>query len=143
MKILILQHIEPLWEEKFNIDELINNVIKHINRSKYDKVILTTLEYTGGYEELKPFIDMEKEFSYAWENPETEKEWYKNNNIDTKDIIEVSTPHGWAYLYDWIKRLKGHKVSVCGGYDGECLTDLQDILTYLNIPFKRVESCIY
>ena len=147
-KVLILHHIEPMWEACFNAYELVKKCLTHINRSKYDKIILATFECSKqelyDYPEYIPLvekIDELQNWSYAW-----------GSDIDTAasdfggspdDYIYVSTPHETAYLYDWIKDLKGCQVSVAGGHRDECLQDLIETLEHLDIKYKKIEQCIY
>ncbi len=144
MKILILHHIEPMWEHLFchYPEDYFQLIEEHLEAVLYDKVILTTLEYTGGYDALRHLWDIEEEWSYGWEDPEFNVEWYNNSHIKADDIIPA-LGHEFTYLYPWIKELKGHKIHLAGGGDSECLQDLVDSLCHLDIPYKKIYNLIY
>lgn len=144
MKILILHHIEPMWERSFchNPQDYCFLIEQHIQQESYDKIILTTLEYTGGYNEIKHLWDVEEEWSYTWDDPSEYHERYNDCQIDVNDMIPASG-HEWAYLYPWIKELQGSDVYLAGGAESECLQDLVDSLNYLNIPNTKVHNLIF
>lgn len=144
MKILILHHIEPMWENSFRHwpEDYFLLIGEHLEEEHYDKVILTTLEYTGGYDAIKHLWDTEEEWSYAWEDPAKYPEWYSGSNIDMEDMIPASG-HEFAYLYPWIKELSGNDIHLAGGGEGECLQDLIDSLDHLEIPYKKIYNLIY
>ena len=142
-RVLILHHIEPMWEACFNREDFLKTVVTHIRRARYDKVILATLEgcQDSVYPELEGLYTELVDWSYAWEDsPETSAEQF---DMPVEDFIEVSSPHQVAYLYPWIKDLKHYQVSVCGGHRWECLLDLEESLQHLNIDYRRIERCIY
>ena len=143
MKVLVLHHIEPMWEACFDRDDLLKKVRKYIRKGNYDRVILATLEgdRSSVYPELEGLYTELVDWSYAWESdPETSAEQF---GMPVEDFIEVSSPHQVAYLYPWIKELKGHEVAVCGGHRWECLLDLTETLDHLGIPYTKIEKCIY
>lgn len=140
-RVLILHHVEEMWSKAFDRDDLCHNIRDHILRARYDRVILATLEGSGTYPEIAPLVDQEVNWSYAFEQPD----YYRKRKcgINPEDIIPVSTQHNWAYVYQWIKELRGWHVSIAGGADGECLTDLQETLDHLGIKYRRIERCIF
>jgi hypothetical protein len=144
MKILVLHHIEPEWREFFNEEDLFRNLFIHLKRKHYDKIILATL--TGiVYPELRPIITQEFEWDYYWEDPVAEeyRAWYEERGYNITDVIPVPTVHRWTYLYDWIKSLRGHRVTIAGGLRSECLRDLEEALAHTGVCFSRLESCCY
>jgi hypothetical protein len=143
MKILIIHHVEPQWVKSFNRDEndYLLDIENHVIHNDYDRIIMTTLE-GDGYQFLEEICHQHEEWSYAWDNPETESEWYDDCNIDTEDIIS-SSGHEYTYLYPWIKNLAGHEITILGGADGECLEDLRCALNHLEIEFDEVRELIY
>lgn len=142
MDICVLHHVEPMWENSFDREELILNIQDHLERNSYDMVILTTLEYTDGYPELKPYWNRLEEWGYGWEDPEEEKEWYADCNIDISDIIPARG-HEFAYVYPWIKELKNATWHLMGGAENECLQDLIDTLEHLDIRYFKINDCIF
>lgn len=141
-KVCIIHHVEPMWEGSFDWETLMFDIIEHFENNQYDLVIMTTLEGCGSYEWLKPYYDREEEWSYAWEDPETDPEWYEDCCIDMDDIIPANG-HEWAYVYPWIKELDGCEISLMGGHHAECLQDLVDTLDHLGYNYKKIHECIY
>jgi hypothetical protein len=143
-KILILHHVEPMWEDGFDKDvfDYMMDIIRHIEQQNYDKVILTTMEGGSCYPEIKHLVDVEEQWGYGWEDPEDCPEIYKNWGIDIKDIIQANG-HEFAYLYSWIKELKGNDIHLAGGHQFECLQDLVDSLEHLNISYTKQHELIY
>jgi hypothetical protein len=133
-----------MWEGAFNksSDEYLEDIAKHIESKGYDRVILTTLEYSGGFTYWKHLWDVEEEWSYAWGDPQEDVEWYADNEIDLSDIIPASG-HGWAYCYQWIKDLEGQDIHLAGGHRHQCLADLQDTFRHLNIAYTDINELIY
>jgi len=149
MKILVIHHVEPMWDSSIPHnyrDYLLNYLIE--NSEKYDVIMATFLEdyqSTTGCEEIDSFITKTNEWGYGWGygNETKPKQVAKYHEFPKGDIIRVSSPHDWAYLYDWIKELKGHEIDVCGGYRTECLLDLEESLEHLEIPFKTLDNLVY
>ena len=144
MKILIIHHVGPMWERSFDREKLTTEIINHIESNYYDKVIATTLEGGDTYLELMPYVNVIKGWSYGWEIDEklSDLEYAEQYGIDRNDITE-STGHPYAYLYQWIKDLKGHEITLMGGSLYECLYDLETTLEHLDIPYNTVYECTY
>lgn len=144
MRVLILHHIEPQWREFFNEEDLFRNLFRHLRRKRYDRIILTT-QAGVIYPELEPVITEWHEWDYYWEDPGCEeyKAWYAEHGYDISDVIPVSTVHQWTYLYEWIKDLHGHQLTIAGGLREECLRDFEEALLHLGIKFRRLESCCW
>ncbi len=148
-RILVLHHIEPTWESGIRAkgvypDEYLDRVIRFVrlNRRRYERIILTTLEGDDGYPELRTLVDEVQDWSYAWEDtPEASAEY---TGLKLEDFIEVDTPHRVAYIYPYIKDWKdaGYTVTLAGAFEGECLTDMELTLRHLQIPVSRAESLI-
>lgn len=146
MEILVVHHVEKMWGEI--TEKTAEDVYMHLRQSDYDKVIFTTLEGDGtGYAFLDEMRDgarfVEEVWGYGWENPD----YYRTGDeLDEKfadKLIPVTSPHEWAYVYEWIEQLSGHTVSVCGGYKGECFLDLVETMDFLGIKYKKLEGMIY
>lgn len=146
MKICILHHVEPMWEESFNPVQLRGAIRKHFRKhhQDYDLVILTSLEGFDGdmYSWALELVDRHEQWSYTWDNPEDYPEWYEDNGIDTEDIISANG-HEWAYVYPWIRELKDAEWFLMGGHESECLQDLVDTLDYLGAKYTKIHDCIF
>ncbi|MFL6284479.1 MAG: hypothetical protein ACJ74Q_15145 [Pyrinomonadaceae bacterium] len=144
MKILILHHIEPEYSDFFNEEDYFRHLFNHLSKRAYDRIILTTLSGIV-YPELRNVISDEYEWNYYWEDPDDPayRTWYEEYGYDPADIIPSPTVHQRTYLYEWIKNLKGHDVTLAGGLREECLLDFETALTHLGIPFVRLEECCY
>lgn len=149
MNILVLHHVEPMWQASMNPGYL-ETVCKHLDEQSYDQIILTTLEgttdefYDEEFWKIAAQTDVVEEWSYAWEDPETERQWYLDSGIDPDTEIIEASGHEFAYVYPWIaKRLKGHNVTLGGGARFECLADFKDTLEHLDIPFTEVDSLVF
>jgi hypothetical protein len=143
-KVCILHHIEPMWSGEFHERTLFKNIGKWMDENLGDmrEVILTTMEGECGYDHLWEWITKVEEWAYNWGNPEDphERKWYEQNRIDPEDIIPA-LGHEFTYLYPWIKDLRGYKVYLMGGCQGECLQDLKDALDHLGIEYENVFNC--
>lgn len=144
MKILILHHIEPEYRDFFNDEDLFRELFRHLRRQTYDRIVLTTISGRV-YTELEAVISEHREWDYYWEDPTDEAYalWYSERGYDRADVIPAPTVHGWTYLYDWLKDLRSHAVTIAGGLRGECLLDLETALAHLGISFTRLEQCCY
>jgi hypothetical protein len=114
-----------------------------MRRARYDRVILASQDGGDGYEELRHLIDCFEAWSFDWSDPIANAESYRRDGFEPEQFIEVTGHHRWAYLYPWVRDLKGSQVSVAGGIDGSCLLDLEDSLRHLGIRYRRIESCIF
>jgi len=143
MKVLIVHHVEPMWESLFDLtpEEYVDQIINYIDDHAYDKIIMTTME-GDGYEELGYKCDTHEEWSYGWEDPEEYPQWYNDSSIDPADIIPANG-HEFTYLYPWIKNLKGSKIDLIGGAWSACLEDLTNALDHLNIEYNMIVKLIY
>jgi hypothetical protein len=147
MKVLIIHHLEMMWEPGYNgkntdFYTLARKTVQYIKRAKPDKVILTRFEdWQPGYEHyesgLADYVTDWEEYGYGWD-----REMFDDS--DEEGIVWADGGHHSevVLLTDWMRELKGHKVSISGAFDGECIEDLEYALNALNIPFKRVESLI-
>jgi hypothetical protein len=142
LKVCIIHHIEPMWSNSFDEYDLMESIIDHFENNQYDLVIMTTLEGCGSYDWLRPYYDREEAWSYTWDDPEYDPEWYSDCGININDIIPA-TGHEWAYVYPWIKDLNECDISLMGGHRNECLQDLIDTLEHLEYDYNLINECIY
>lgn len=146
-RVLVVHHVEPMWNSCFDEESFVVAVSLHISRSRYDKIIVTTLEGDRRALENYPYYlllsqaDVVVEWSYAWD-----REFISDLVADgckREDFIQVTSAHETAYLYDWIKELEYWDVVVCGGHRLECLQDLCESLDHLGIRYKKKENLVY
>lgn len=149
-RILILQHVEPMWEEPMRQNKGIDpeNYLRKVSNflsryhDRYDHIIATTLEGDETYPEIMYYSPRIQDWSYAWEDtPEDSAEMFR---LEVKDFIYVSTPHRVAYLYDWLKDIaaRGFSVTLGGAFEGECLTDMYETLLHLGVSTRLARSII-
>ena len=138
MRILVIHHVEPQWEEWFNKKELLKALRRHIRKNKYDQVIQSVWDDQNMYDELESYTTTWVNWDYGWDMEDIEE-----YGMDRNDFIEVSSHHEYTYLYPWIKDLAGHEVNICGGHRDACLRDLEESLEYLRIEYTTIESLVY
>jgi len=140
-KVLLLHHLEPMWNEGLkrkntSFEEMEYKVYLHLKRVKYDKVILTRFEdYRLGpeYSYISSFVDNVYDYAYGWE-----KEMFTS-----KDEYCPGGNHSEVvYLPDWVKNLKGSKVSIAGAFLGECLEDISIALSYCKVKWKYISGLV-
>jgi hypothetical protein len=166
---LICHHIEPYWENSLNgycsvsTDVYLKRLIRHLRSANYSSVILTRFEedrwsryitdslyeHELWEELLAEFIQLRTKvhiYGYGWD-----MEMFDGlNSIDQLpftlndvDIIIGGNQHSQVVLVpEWIQRLKGTPVKICGMFDGECVLDLETALDSQNISYKRLEHLI-
>ncbi len=144
MRVLLIHHVEPEYRDFFNEEDFFRDLAANIDANGYDRIILTTISGIV-YPELRRLISEEHEWDYYWERPDDPEyfTWYEERGYDRADVIPSPTVHGFTYLYDYLKSLIGHAVTIAGGLRGECLLDLETALAHLGIPFTRLEQCCY
>lgn len=152
-QILIVHHVEPMWERAFD-GAFLHRVERHLRRSYYERTIFTTLEGEKPCN-LSKYTDL-----YGWRfdsiadalkshNLQVEDWMYgfaKGEHPDTdKDLIPVTTPHEWAYVYDWIKQLRpwSGRIKLIGGHRHECLADLEQTFDSLHIKYTTLRHLTY
>lgn len=146
MKVLIIHHLEPMWEEGYNrigrttFEELQERFAQFLAENEFDRVILTRFEdYTAGpedgyFEEFLQHVSEVRDYAYGWD-----KDCIEGNE---ERFCEGGTHSQYVLLDDWMLRLKGCDVTISGAFDGECVEDLEVALTHLEIPFRREQSLI-
>lgn len=151
MKVLIIHHLEELWNagyEKFgntNFDALKEEFYNFIFENNFDRVILTKFEFSAypyfesqnfwsEYQFLGELITDCFEYGFGWETEslkESGAEFCEGGNHSEVVLIE-----------NWMKQLKNDEVFISGAFDNECIEDLEIALNYCGINFSRVEKLI-
>lgn len=147
MNILILHHVETIWEPSLikvggiDFEELMYSIRDHIDNNDYDKIILTRFEGA----ELEPEhyliaddVSEVQEYAYGWERESFED----CDHIEGVDFCEGGNHSEVVLLEQWQKDLKGHNVSLAGAFDGECIEDMEIALDFLQVEYKRIEDLI-
>lgn len=147
MNVLVIYHVEPMWSSSFDETEedYLEKIKEHLEETKYDQVIATSLE-GDHYPEIKKLATLLEDWAYGWEDPEDESNhsWYEACKIPLEDIVPTSTHHQFTYIYPWIKALKNTtSVTLIGGAQYECLRDLEEALDYLGIEYKLYMPLVY
>lgn len=157
MKVLIVHHLQPMWEIGLNekgtsFEEMKEALIDYLSVENFDKIIFTLFEdyermnYHSGLYGNFLFV----EYGYGWwpedyENAkETEYGYIENENI----YIPVSNSYyceRWALINEDVKEWlpsKDDEVYICGAFEGECLADLESILQYSEIKYNMINELI-
>jgi len=144
MKVLIVHHLEPMWEASLiklsgkDCFEWCLNVRDHIEENGFDKVILTQFEdwkaqdvhiETG----LADYVSEWHDYGYGWE-----PDMFLNEN----EYVEGGSHSEVVHTPEWIKGLKGSEVHLCGAFDGECIEDMEIALSACVGEFTRIENLI-
>lgn len=143
--VLIINHVEPEWEFNYNKSVLLGDLVAHVGASRYEDVLLTTIDGRSHYRELSPLITGVHPWHCSWDDPASEwgRRQMADEGIAPGDMLKVSTPQGWAYLAPWMRALKGRRIRLAGGAVGECLSTLEEALTHLGLEHARVPGCVY
>jgi hypothetical protein len=143
MRTLIIHHLEPCWESGYvklgtNFYEFVRKFRRHLQRAKYDKVILTRMEdhlLSEDHFPVSEYIDEIHQYGYGWEESEIvegqESRWC-NGGYHSQIV----------FIDEWMKKLPKSKVFISGAFDGECIEDLEIALTHLKVKFRRIPSLI-
>lgn len=144
--VLILHHLEPLWETGYkragtSFDKLCGKVVAHISAHAYHRVILTRFEdteldvrhYETGLTDLGMRIDV-YEYGYGWDAAQIED--YPD------DFVEGGYHSEAVMISDWMCSLPKAGVYLAGAFDGECIEDMEIALKSLKVKFTRVEDLI-
>lgn len=145
MRVLVIHHLESLWESGYknqgtSFDELVRKAISHIRHAKYDKVILTQFENWQAQDEhyesgIAEYINEWHDYGYGWDYDSIPDESFD-------DYVKGGNHSEYVYLPEWMKNLKYDNVSICGAFDGECIEDLEIALQACNVKFRRIEKLI-
>lgn len=156
-KVLILCHVEELFRKHFPGD-MLEQICER--RSEFDHIIHMTSEIENDHpvDELCRIVDEEIVWAWGYE-PEAFCEICDEPAEHNGDVclcadcggepVWVTRTQFSAHEWTWIPpemrngRFKNAEVFLGGGYDGECLADMEEILKTLGVPFRRVEEFIY
>ena len=153
MKVLIIHHLEEMWERGYknagtSFWDLEYKFGEYLRENKFDKVILTKFETTrdyfrnkafGGnykfyndYSNIGSYINEVHEYAYGWSKEELE------NSPDM--FVEGGNHSEVVLITDWIKDLRGHEVYLTGAFMGECLEDMQIALNSQEVEFEYIRG---
>lgn len=144
MKVLIIHHLETMWESGLrnngtSFEEQIELIFEHLKEEEYDKVILTRFEdWTLEPEHylIANFISVVHPYAYGWERDSFE------GQKEGVDWVEGGYHSDAVLLEDWMKELKGNEVEICGAFDGECIEDLEIALSACKVEYNRINRLI-
>lgn len=142
MRILLLVHIEETFRKFFD-DDMLCRITEAIDNEEYDKVY----HFTSGINDFEPVEEIRSHINefvdWAWGY---EPEAFEHDPDELQHIIE-SSGHEYTWvppeLRDSAEWLRHTDITIGGGYDGECLTDMECVLRHLEIPYKRRRDFIY
>lgn len=160
MKVLIMHHVEPMWESSLSsiagltFDQYLENIADHVFVNDYDRVILTRFEdhkaEPGIYWGLTDYISQVETYDYGWsldmlevsdlEDLEPVGELYKSEYGQL--WCKGGNHSEIVWVADWMLELKHDDVYICGAFDGECIEDLEIALEAAEVKFNRIESLI-
>ena len=149
MKVLIAHHVESMWEQALlklhgvSSEELIQSIGEFCEANSIDKIILTRFE-DWEQEDLHRYFwgnfnVTVHPYAYGWCQEVMEDLDYE----ELDDYIEGGDHSEYVLIENWMHELKKEEVFLAGCFDGECIEDMEIALTHCEVPFKRVESCIY
>ena len=141
MKVLILHHVESMWNESLknygtHIDQVVYDIYEHLQENNYDKVILNRFDdwkLEECHNPISDYIDDINIYAYGWEEDMFENESQYCEGGSHSMVVEIA---------DWMHKLKGCDVDICGAFDGECIEDLEIALEHLGISYNRIENLI-
>lgn len=146
MRVLIIHHLEKMWESGYKklgttFEEQAELVVRHLEDMEYDRVILTRFEnHELGEEhwEIAEYVDEVQVYAYGWERDMVEQDCFPSDQkwVDGGHHSEI------VLIDEWMERLRGHEVSLCGAFDGECIEDMEYALEGANVQFNRINELI-
>lgn len=162
--ILILHHIEAEYEEDFEPEYLdtIATYLKFVG-DKLEAVIWTSQEgipirsqylrsklYKHAFRKLYLTVeDVTVSRFETWDFAPYDEAYFElpwgQGECPEGDCIQVSSHHRYTYLYPWMRELKQYsgQIVVGGGMKYECLLDLREALTHLEIDYRTEDILVY
>jgi hypothetical protein len=135
------------WEEgyqKFGTSfySLAKEVITHIKRAKYDRVIATL------YDNWEPedshfecgivnYVTQWENYNYGWCH-----EHFLRREKNNQEFVLGGNHSDYVLIAPWMKELKNHKISICGAFEGECIEDLEIALKSIKLNFRKLNHLI-
>lgn len=146
MKVLLIHHLETIWQAGYRMYgttffDVAQDILNHITGESYDRVILTRFEDPRLEDEhwesgIADFIDEIQEYGYGWDLDMVDREKEGIDWVWGGEHSEV------VLLFDWIARLRGNDVHLCGAFDRECIEDMELALEGCGVNFERLEHLI-
>ncbi|WP_428743172.1 hypothetical protein [Tenacibaculum sp.] len=138
-KVLVIVHVEPDFGS--SAEDLVPFILRHIENNNYRRIInITSADALTGTE---PFLEMAgigDDLEWIWGGepdciPEDGKEF---------DNFILAGGHEYAEILDWMRELpKDCNYDICGGGRYECLKDITDIWSHLNLEYSVIENLTY
>lgn len=137
---LLLVHVQNGFRQYFPNDMYIPRLVKAVHAKKYQNIVHMTSDFDDDTIicELKGKVHREINWSWGYYpfqfEDESEEEW-----------VIPSSGHEFTWIPPEFRNgfLDNTKIFLGGGADGECLTDMESIMSYMKIPYQRVEGYIY
>ncbi len=160
MKVLIMHHVEPMWEVSLTIagltfDQYLEEIADHVFCNNYDRIILTRFEEHKAEPEvywgLTEYISQVETYDYGWCLDQLEVSDLNDLEPVGEELYKSEYGQLWCkggnhseivWVADWMLELKNDEVSICGAFDGECIEDLEIALEAAKVNFNRIESLI-
>ena len=146
---LIIHHLESMWNNSFkkiagkDFETISLELASALRRRKFDLVILTRFEDSrpedGHFETgLAALVNVWEEYGYGWDLEESGQ-----LELVGEEFAEGGSHSRHVLTPEWIKNLKGNKVTLCGAFDGECIEDMEIALKACQVKFDRWEKFIF
>jgi hypothetical protein len=119
-------------------------IVRAVKRHKYDEVIHFT-SYIDDFEPIKEIQSViTSSIDWGWGY---DSDSFSHNEDELKWVIASyrfsAHPTTWIppELRDW--KPNQFRITLGGGYGGECLGDMEAILTHLILSYKKAKCLIY
>lgn len=142
-RFLFVVHLEPMFDDIVDYENLIYMLADVVEQNQYDRVIALFSYLESGrepdwYDNLcAPKVAWEWSWGYEKTGDEKYDRWI---------IPSDYSAHEWTYVPEEVREmaslLSSSEVDICGIFDGECLTDWEAVLEHLNIPYNRLSEVI-
>ncbi len=140
--LLLLVHVEDPYRHYFR-PWYIPSLVKCCRSKKYSKIIHMTsmIGCYGPIPEIENLIHDEIEWAWGYLHesfPHPERRWV---------IPNPNSP--WGNTWTWVPPqfrngfLSQYKIFLGGGYKGECLSDMETILQFLNVTYQIINGYVY
>lgn len=133
MNTLFLVHVEPDFESYFPVRYL-RTIQRFIERTECHVVHFT---YNRVCDELVDNINQEVEWGWGYEY-----EHFYRHPDELKWLIDSPSPHKQTWVPPFLREYKG-PVLLGGGYESECLADMEAVLQHVKCDFIKVPELVY